>query len=362
MRMLAQILSDRGEQFSVLSLLDERSSPCNAPGYLSVGCGGSKFSFCLEAFRLARSGLLRTTIVGHVGLLPLVWGLYKIRLIKRYAVVLHGIEAWRRLSWISRIAARNATAIVSTTQYTAREFCYFNGLRSREGKVIPLACSFREHPLVRPAPSAALKILTVSRLSVSDAYKGIDTLLQAVCRGRERGLSLTLDIVGSGNDENRLQNLTRAMGLAEVVRFRGAVDDNTLERLFSECHVFSMPSKKEGFGIVFLEAMMAGLPCIGANHGGTPEVIEHGTSGFLIEYGDVNQLVFYLRALAESPDLYVTMSDAARCRAAEKFSFSAMAESWRQLVNTLSDVNISLKKQQSRNTIDEEPSFPHATP
>ena len=139
-------------------------------------------------------------------------------------------------------------------------------------------------------------------------------------------------MVGDGDDRARLETFTNTLGIAGNVRFHGAVDDAQLQSLLSNAHVFVMPSKKEGFGIVFLEAMAAGLPCIGANHGGTPEVVEHGKSGFLIEYGDHQKLAFYLRALAESPELYRGISEGASYRATNTFALTSMAAKWKSLL------------------------------
>jgi len=124
-----------------------------------------------------------------------------------------------------------------------------------------------------------------------------------------------------------------SLGIQDVVRFRGALADAELKEVYDDSHVFVMPSKKEGFGIVYIEAMAAGLPCIGANHGGVPEVIEHGETGFLVEYGDAAQIVFYLRALLGSVELYHSFSRAARRRVAKDFGFAAMAESWAKALN-----------------------------
>jgi glycosyltransferase involved in cell wall biosynthesis len=177
----------------------------------------------------------------------------------------------------------------------------------------------------------------VSRLSVADQYKGADTVLRAVRLARDAGVPLTLDIVGSGDDLNRLEDLARYLGVREVVHLRGSLPDLEVERLYRQSDVFVMPSKKEGFGIVYLEAMAAGLPCIGANHGGTPEVIEHGENGFLIEYGDADQLLLYVQALMESPGLYARMSAAASRRATETLTLKVMTESWRSLIESLSN-------------------------
>jgi glycosyltransferase involved in cell wall biosynthesis len=81
-----------------------------------------------------------------------------------------------------------------------------------------------------------------------------------------------------------------------------------------------MPSKKEGFGIVFLEAMRSGKPCIGGNHGGTPDVIEHGKSGFLVEYGNVEELADQIRVLVDDPTLRQTMGGRGQELVAGKFS------------------------------------------
>ena len=173
--------------------------------------------------------------------------------------------------------------------------------------------------------------MTVSRLSAADRYKGFECLLESVRLGLDCGLPLRLQIVGSGDDLEHLRDVVNSLGIQDVIRFRGALTDAELEEVYSESHVFVMPSKKEGFGIVYLEAMAAGLPCIAANHGGVPEVIEHGETGFLVEYGDAEQIVFYLQALLESSELYDSLSRRARRRAREDLGFAAMAESWSEV-------------------------------
>jgi phosphatidyl-myo-inositol dimannoside synthase len=334
MRIIARIFADRGEPFAVLSLLDDDDHRPADAAYCTT-CGGGKWRFCLDAFRLAFRGMARGIIVGHVGLLPVAWILRRMNVIGRYAVVLHGIEAWRRHSWITRIAARGASQIVATTFYTAREFCFLNDLDIARCSVIPLAADHYDSMGQPHAPTGELKLLSVSRMTTEDGYKGIDTLLRSVRLGLDSGLALSVDLVGAGNDTDRLESLARSLNVCDAVRFRGAVPDEELRRLYREAHVFVLPSKNEGFGIVFLEAMTAGLPCIGANHGGTPEVIKHGETGFLIEYGDAEQLVTYLRAIVESPDLYYSLSRAARRWATETLGFNAMYKSWSGLIDAL---------------------------
>src|SRR5205814_6993869 len=92
-----------------------------------------------------------------------------------------------------------------------------------------------------------------------------------------------------GDDVPRLQELCSRLGVADAVTFTGFIDDQRLAEELSRCRMFALPSRKEGFGLVFLEAMARGRPCLGARAGGVPEVITEST-GMLVEYGDVAQL------------------------------------------------------------------------
>ncbi|HVU34447.1 MAG TPA: glycosyltransferase family 4 protein, partial [Opitutaceae bacterium] len=129
-------------------------------------------------------------------------------------------------------------------------------------------------------------ILAVTRLTYADRYKGIEHLIEAMPRIRAGIPAATLRIVGRGDDLPRLKQRTAELGLEDVVEFTGYVDDTRLAVEMGSCRLFALPSRKEGFGLVFLEAMAHGRPCLGARAGGVPEVITPET-GLLAEYGDV---------------------------------------------------------------------------
>jgi phosphatidyl-myo-inositol dimannoside synthase len=98
-----------------------------------------------------------------------------------------------------------------------------------------------------------------------------------------------LRIVGRGDDRSRLEALRDHLGMQEVVEFTGFIDDSRLAEEMRTCRLFALPSRKEGFGLVFLEAMAHGRPCLGARAGGVPEVISPAT-GLMVDYGDVAAL------------------------------------------------------------------------
>jgi len=132
-------------------------------------------------------------------------------------------------------------------------------------------------------------VLAISRLSVADDYKGIGHLIEAMPAVRAEIPEARLRIVGRGDGRPALQALAVRLSVSESVEFAGYVSDSDLPGEFARCRLFALPSQKEGFGLVYLEAMAHGRPCLGARSGGTPEVISPET-GLLVEFGDVPAL------------------------------------------------------------------------
>jgi len=284
-----------------------------------------------------RAGLQRPSlgVVGHIGQAPVAWALRRAGLLSDYIVVLHGVEAWKPVAKLDLVAIRGAAAIVTTTGFTAREFLAHNSAPESLFHVIPLALG--ESELAPPVPPVThqrpWRILTVGRLASGEGYKGVDTLIQAVARLRGRGLPVMLSVAGRGDDMARLQNIRDSLGLQNDVEFLGAVPDAQLDALFQSCDVFAMPSKGEGFGIVFLEAMRYAKPCIGGNHGGTPEVIDDGHTGFLVEYGDVESLTSRLDLLHRNPAVATKLGLGGYAKVNQRYLYPHMRDHWFGLID-----------------------------
>jgi len=293
------------------------------------GASRSKWRLGLGLLAFSR---LEVLVVGHLGLSPLAWVLRALGRVRRYVVVLHGVEAWRRLAWLERWAAQRAHAVVATTTYTAKEFARLNGVREDRLHVIPLCADERIWQKNAGFKlNGAFKLLCVARQDASERYKGFEMIFEAIARITDPPAP-HLNLVGTGDDQPRLRAVASEHGVKDRVTFWGVLDDAQLAAAYADCDVFVMPSKMEGFGIVFLEAMLRGKPCIGGAHGGTPEVIEHGKSGFLVEYGDVDALVRYLLALRADPDLRRRLGERGRELAGSRFSAAAFRKGWRRVV------------------------------
>lgn len=128
-------------------------------------------------------------------------------------------------------------------------------------------------------------------------------------------------IVGKGGDVKRLKSLSNEMGVSRHVIFTGYVSNKELPYYYRACEVFLLPSREEGFGYVFLEAMWFGKPCIGARAGGIPEVVKDGETGLLVEYGDVKAIGDAIINLLEDETTRKRMGEEGHRRVMDNFIF-----------------------------------------
>ena len=323
----------------VLSLNDDaqalRSHPLMPPGLQAWSSGRSKVALASYMLRTMRQ--VDVLIVGHIGPAPLAYFLHKLGKVKRYHVILHGIEAWGRISGLENLAVHGAEKIVATTRYTAEQFARNNGILEDRCVIIPLCIN--ERPII-PNPRFRLKgnfkLLCVARFDASERYKGFEYVFQALAQLKPQHPEIHLNLVGDGNDRARLERAAQELYVANQVTFWGRLSDEELAAAYDNSDVFVMPSRMEGFGIVFLEAMSHGKPCIGGNHGGTPEVIEHGKSGFLVEYGDVKALVSHIESLRNNHVLRTSLGSMGRELIESRFSVARFRQSYRRLIMGMS--------------------------
>ncbi len=251
----------------------------------SAACRHGKLRFMLSALRL---GMRADRIVcGHVRQLFLARLAKILHPSLKYYLVAHGIEVWRPFGPLERMALRGAQRIFCVSDFTRRELaknCPW--LRPEQLAVLPNALDPAFVPAPPPPRPRTQVIFTLTRLNAAEAYKGVDHLIMALPLIRREMSGARLRIGGTGDDQPRLQALAQANGAGDTVEFLGFVEESRVADEFDACDLFALPSEKEGFGLVFLEAMAHGRPCLGARAGGIPEVITEDT-GMLVDYNDV---------------------------------------------------------------------------
>lgn len=163
----------------------------------------------------------------------------------------------------------------------------------------------------RPPREGPLRVLYLGNIL---PHKGLDVLVRAAALLPRS--SLTLDVVGAPLDQAFLVSIGHQVGssgLREAVRFHGRLADPERDEAMRSCDVLALPSFHEGYGLVIVEAMAAGLPVIAPASGGAREIIAHGREGFLVRGGDAEGMASSLRALLD-PALRAEMSARARKR------------------------------------------------
>lgn len=159
--------------------------------------------------------------------------------------------------------------------------------------------------------------------------KGVDRLIEALALLPQQ--DVVLNVVGDGPQRAALEALARERGVSARVRFSGAVDDDARDRALAEAWCFAMPSRAkggdvEGFGIVYLEAAMAGVAAIGGSGSGADEAIAHGETGLLVDGSDAHAVAGALASVLGDRDRAAAMGAAGRRRALDGFSWTSRAQ------------------------------------
>lgn len=135
--------------------------------------------------------------------------------------------------------------------------------------------------------------------------------------------------VGEGPDLPKIQWKIREMGLEDKVHFLGKQDD--IAQVISMADVLLLPSEKESFGLVALEAMACGVPTVGSIAGGIPELVTHGETGYLAPIGDVNAMADYCISLLSQPEQMKRFREACLLRARNDFSSERMMQTYESI-------------------------------
>jgi len=144
---------------------------------------------------------------------------------------------------------------------------------------IDLANWRRRFDAVADPPRTRPTVLAVARMY---PRKRLEDLLHAAQSVRARIPDVQIRIVGEGPESARLRHLHAALGLNGAVVFLGEVSRGVLAVEYRRAHCFCLPTIQEGFGIVFAEAMAAGLPVVACRAGAVPELVEDGRTGLLV--------------------------------------------------------------------------------
>jgi phosphatidylinositol alpha-1,6-mannosyltransferase len=277
---------------------------------------------------------VHSILFSHLGLAG-VERLVPSRLQAPYGVFLHGIEAWKPLTAGQTTTVNRARLRAANSQYTARRVREANPAVC-DVAVCPLALlpeNGPDKPGPQPTRSETPTVLIVGRMAGGEGYKGHDELIDAWPHVTNLVPDARLVIAGGGDDAVRLRAKAEQAASGRGIVFTGFVDRSALDRLYEDAWVFAMPSRGEGFGLVYLEAMARRLPCIGSIHDAAGEVIDHGRTGLLVDLRDGEALGRAIVALLKDAPLRAGMGEAGWAKVQKEFTFDRFSRTMAALLD-----------------------------
>jgi glycosyltransferase involved in cell wall biosynthesis len=250
-----------------------------------------------------------------------------------YVVSVHGLDAFsteqvhgRAGQWCHRISQRVYAS-------SRRVICISERVRERVLEGVERGCRTSvvyngvDIELFSPgdAPSSdALTILSVGNLI---PIKGHEVLIRTIAQLLPEFSSLCLEIIGDGPERSRLFALSQQLGIEDRVRFLGRQSRRDVAAAMRRCTLFALPSRFEGLGCVYLEAMSTGKPVVGCRGQGIAEIIQQGSNGFLVGPDNARELTLALGMLLRDEKLRCNLGIAARDTILDRLTLAGQAAS-----------------------------------
>lgn len=279
-----------------------------------LGYRGQRWRFMLDMlWKPWRADVL---LLSHLNLAPAVnvlkWRYPKLKIV----LIAHGIEVWEPVGSGKRRFLQQADRILAVSRYTRERMIEVHGIEPARIRVLPNCLDpFFQPPADFNKPSYLLEryglqpdqpvLLTLSRLNGQEGYKGYDKVIESLPALRKRYPALQYILAGQYDETEkaRLYTIIQRLKLQDCVRLTGFVPDEELIDHYRLADVFVMPSKKEGFGLVFIEAMACGTPAIGGNQDGSVEALRPNELGLAVDPDDLEAITGAIdRMLSVPPD------------------------------------------------------------
>jgi glycosyltransferase involved in cell wall biosynthesis len=189
--------------------------------------------------------------------------------------------------------------VISVSRFTAEKFAAWSKIDPDRVHLLP-NCVDLDRYGVGPKPAELARrlgiegktiLMTVGRLSTLERYKGFDEIIEALPDVARKIPNIIYLVCGEGPDRERLQNKAEALGVGSRVLFAGFIPEEQKADYYRLADAYVMPSRGEGFGIVFLEAMACGIPVLGSRVDGSREALLDGKLGLIVDPSDRNELI-----------------------------------------------------------------------
>lgn len=257
------------------------------------GFNGNKISFVIQSVLKAFSSDI--VILGHVNLAIVGLIIKRIYPKKRVLLITHGVDVWSELDGVKRKFLKVVDEIVCVSQFTKNKLVDVNKVAAEKVRIFPntidpyfpIPESFNIDTDLRSRYNLDKEdyvVFTLTRINEKEGFKGYDNVITALADIIDKVPRAKYVLAGKYTDveKQRIDDVVKRYNLSDNVIFTGFIKEEELVSHYLMADIFVMPSKKEGFGIVFLEALVCGLPVIGGNADGSYNTLLEGDLGTLV--------------------------------------------------------------------------------
>jgi glycosyltransferase involved in cell wall biosynthesis len=276
------------------------------------GFKNNKVGYVLKSIGAGRRA--DVVLMSHVNLLLVGIFIKMIRPRVKLVMITHGIEVWRPVAAWKKWMLGKIDLYLPVSRFTKDKMKALYGLPETKFSVINNCLDpFLEEPLQQERAGYLMErygldntsqvLLTVSRIVDTEQYKGYDRVLHSLPALISVYPNLRYLLVGKYDniEKERLDVIIDKLGLHDKVIFTGFVPDSEMALHFKLADIFIMPSEKEGFGIVFIEAMFYGLPVIAGNKDGSVDALCGGELGTIIDPDNQAAICNAIKAILDNP-------------------------------------------------------------
>lgn len=267
---------------------------------------GKKLRFALHI--LLNAFRYDTIILSHIHLSPIAWLVKTIFPSKEIILVAHGVEVWGKQSAAQKKILQKADKILAVSAFTKQKLVEVHGID--QNKIIVFHNTIDPY-FICPAgfskPGYLLEryglrpedevVFTLTRLAGTEKNKGYDGIIRTISKLKRTFPAIKYILSGKYDqgEKNRLDDLNERNNVTGEVILTGFVHDEEVADHYLLADVFILPSRKEGFGIVFIEAMACGLPVVAGNKDGSVDALKNGELGTLVDPGNEAEILQALK-------------------------------------------------------------------
>ncbi len=323
----ARVAVEAGYPLELLSVQNEGGPYQGSSFWRGYGGSRSKFVF----------GCTRGALKGHRILYDQLGTARATTLISRFAapsgVWIHGIEVWEQLRRDRLRAARNISLMIANTNYT-RERATSHDKIFASAQVCWLS-TWEDEPPPTPASLAGPPVVLILGRLDNAAYKGHRELIDAWPAVLSAVRNAKLIIAGDGPLLDHYRSLVAASTASAHIEITGLIPESSLGELWKRTVVYAMPSRGEGFGITYIEAMRWGIPVIASIHDAGSEVNVDGQTGLNVNLTRPDELVDSVTAILRDRDLAARFGLAGQRRWRQHFCYSAFRTRFSEMLRRL---------------------------